>query len=251
MDTTRIRIRIEGVTPLLQNRYPLTVEDASTTKRGKKEDVETKLYRDECEGNRIYQPMEHLIASMRDAGAKFRIPGQGKSTYKKTIASGTVQIFPERIPHLNQNWKIDRRAVVIRGQGRIPRGTAAVRGLGSRIRGGTGQRRDPEGRVQGDPGLCGPLRGDRRFSPHMQRSVRKIYRDGVQRGLVRGVAWLGKARRGMARQGKARFFIRHHRFGNKELRRGAVRLGMARSGEVMQGVAGQGKVFHTSSSLRK
>ena len=121
METTRIRIRIEGVTPLLQNRYPLTGEDATTNRRGKKENVEIKLYRDENEGDRIYQPMEHLIASMRDTGAKFRIPGQGKSTYKKTIASGTVQIFPERIPHLNPEWTIDRRPVVIRGQGRIPR----------------------------------------------------------------------------------------------------------------------------------
>ena len=247
MDTTRIRIRIEGVTPLLQNRYPLTVEDASTTKRGKKEDVETKLYRDECEGDRIYQPMEHLIASMRDAGAKFRIPGQGKSTYKKTIASGTVQIHPERIPHLNQEWKIDRRAVVIRGQGRIPRERPLFEDWALEFEAELDNEeiRRPRSR---DPGLCGTLRWDRRFSPIEQRPVRKIYRDGVQRGLVRGVVWPGLARRGLARRGKARQGFPYVIIAPEMKIK--VRIGTARRGAAGRGVVRRGKVFHAPSSFR-
>ena len=70
----------------------------------------------------IYQPSVHFISTMKKAGAKYQIPGQGKLTYKNLIGSGAVLVTPDAIPHKNQQYEIDVRPVVVPStKGRVAR----------------------------------------------------------------------------------------------------------------------------------
>jgi len=70
----------------------------------------------------IYQPSVHFISTMKKAGAKYQIPGQGKLTYKNLIGSGAVLVTPDAIPHRNQQFEVDVRPVVVPStRGRVAR----------------------------------------------------------------------------------------------------------------------------------
>ena len=116
-----VKMKIEGISPLLMHRFPVGVEDAkikAKTRKQTEDDVESYLYTNK-NGN-LVQPSTHLIGSLKKAGARFQIPGQGKLTYKNLMCSGGVFIDPDMIPHEIQEWEIDRRPVVI-GSARIVR----------------------------------------------------------------------------------------------------------------------------------
>jgi len=94
-----ITVRIEGISPLLMHKFPMTDEDAKSKARDQKknqDNVESYLY-------------------LNDKGklAKYQIVGQGKMTYKNLMGSGAVIIDPDMILHEKQDWEIDRRPVVI------------------------------------------------------------------------------------------------------------------------------------------
>lgn len=117
----KVSVRIEGISPLLQHRYPL--EDSgnkSKTKNTKQtqDDVKKALY--QHNDGTIYEPSTHILGTLQNAGAKFQIQGQGKSTFRKIVGSGAVIIDPDAIPHEMQNYEIDVRPVVIK-KARIPR----------------------------------------------------------------------------------------------------------------------------------
>ncbi len=108
-----IKIEITGISPLLQHRFPIGEAEPTAkikNKTANADDVEGCLYR--LPDGTIYQPAIHIISSMKKAGAKFKIPGQGKATYKNLIGSGAILIDPEAIPHKNQNWEVDARPIV-------------------------------------------------------------------------------------------------------------------------------------------
>lgn len=110
----KLNVRIEGTSPLLMHRFPMGEEDAKSKAKNQKkneDDVESYLYVDE-EG-KLVQPSIHIISTLKKAGAKYQIPGQGKLTYKNIMGSGAVIIEPDMIPHEIQEWKIDRRPVVV------------------------------------------------------------------------------------------------------------------------------------------
>ena len=116
-----INISVEGISPLLMHRFPMAEVDAKSKAKNQKQtqdDVESYLYKD-TDGT-IAQPAIHFISSMKKAGARYQIPGQGKLTYKNLIGSGAVVITPEMIPHQQPEWVVDRRPVVIQ-RGRIVR----------------------------------------------------------------------------------------------------------------------------------
>jgi hypothetical protein len=109
----KIKVRIEGISPLLQHRFP--EEDAETeiktkNRQNNEADVEKSLYR--LPDGTIYQPATHIISALKRGGVKFQIKGSGKQTYKNIIGSGAVTIEPDAIPHKNQNWEVDSRPVV-------------------------------------------------------------------------------------------------------------------------------------------
>jgi len=118
-----IDVEVTGISPLLQHRYPLEDSGSQSTAKNKKQktdDVEKSLYR--LSDGTIYQPSIHLISSMKKAGARYQIPGQGKATYRNLIGSGAVLVSPDAIPHDKQAFEIDVRPVVIKSTGgRIPR----------------------------------------------------------------------------------------------------------------------------------
>lgn len=118
-----IAVEVQGISPLLQHRYPLEDAGAQSTAKNKKQkedDIEKALYR--LPDGTIYQPSVHFISTMKKAGAKYQIPGQGKATYKNLIGSGAVIISPDAIPHRNQQYEVDIRPVVVPAtRGRVAR----------------------------------------------------------------------------------------------------------------------------------
>lgn len=118
-----IEVEVTGISPLLQHRFPMEDSEQQSTAKNRKQkedDVEKSLYKQQ--DGTIYQPCVHFISSMKKAGAKYQIPGQGKTTYKNLIGCGAVLISPESIPHKNQNYEIDVRPVVVPAtKGRVVR----------------------------------------------------------------------------------------------------------------------------------
>lgn len=113
MEISKIDVRIEGISPLLQHRFPMDEVDVKSKAKNQKQtqdDVESYLYR---ENGLVVQPSTHIIGALKKGGAKFQITGQGKLTYKNLMGSGVVTISPANIPHVHQEFKIDRRPVVI------------------------------------------------------------------------------------------------------------------------------------------
>ena len=111
----KIHIEIQGIRPLLMNKFPdetFEAEAKTKTRIGavKSDDPKEKLYI--LPDGTIYQPAEHILRSMVKAATNFRVGGKGKKTYKDIILSSTI-ISPECIPHKNQRWTIDKRSVVI------------------------------------------------------------------------------------------------------------------------------------------
>ena len=110
-----VNTKIEGISPLLQHRF--YAEGLPAKKSIKKDvkqvtdNVEDYLYRNGTD--EIYQPSTHIICTMKKAGARFQIPGQGKLTYKNLIGSGVVLVTPDAIPHVNQEWEVDLRSVIV------------------------------------------------------------------------------------------------------------------------------------------
>jgi len=107
---------------MLHNRFPIE-EQMDTGPKQKKQNPDYKaqaanaLYR--MEDGTIYQPSQHIIAMLTEAGKKQK---QGRSTLSSLYASGAIVITPFSIPHENQSWQIDSRPVVVRAtKGRIVR----------------------------------------------------------------------------------------------------------------------------------
>lgn len=108
-----VKGRIEGIVPLLQHRFPM--EDNAENKSAKRkkeyiaeEDCKKALYVDEK--SKIYQPSEHILGALINAGKNFNY--EKKRTYKDVIKS-SVFITPATIVHEHQKWEIDRRPVVV------------------------------------------------------------------------------------------------------------------------------------------
>ena len=108
-----IEVRIEGISPLLQHRFPEEDHDAKSKKQSATSgdaDIEKSLYR--LPDGTVYQPAEHLMGALKGAGARFQIPGRRKATYKNVVSSGYLIIEPFAIPHLKPKWDVDSRPVV-------------------------------------------------------------------------------------------------------------------------------------------
>lgn len=119
----KYEVEIKGVTPLLMNRPEEYGFDEQWIEKKASNDWEKeaykKLYMDANET--LYQPSEHIVRTLIDAGKKIKMKGAGKATYSKIFGS-MVQIEPDTIPHLNQDWSIHKSLVVIPStRGRVMR----------------------------------------------------------------------------------------------------------------------------------
>jgi len=110
MSEKKFEVTIEGSTPLLQNRFLGAEETGQTKKKSKttqENNVEDTVYK--LPDGTVYQPAECIRQAIIESGKAFK---KGKSNLSKTFAS-FVMVSPDAIPHINQEWTTDRRAVVI------------------------------------------------------------------------------------------------------------------------------------------
>lgn len=90
----KIQVVIEGITPLLFNRFRDTAIEGKSKKRtGVMEDSEIvdKLYTDN--DGQILLPSVYIKNSITESAKKFKIPGQKGATYSKTVGS-SVDVMP-------------------------------------------------------------------------------------------------------------------------------------------------------------
>ena len=92
----KAKVEIEGVTPLLMNRFrDAQIEGKSKKKTEEKEqDIEDKLYL--TEDGKPYIPSVYFWRAMIDAGKRMQIRGQKKATYSKLVGS-VVEVNPDVI----------------------------------------------------------------------------------------------------------------------------------------------------------
>ena len=105
MHVKTIKVRIEGTTALLFNRFlDASIEGKSKTKSGALKDLDPtdKLYRI---NGQIYTPATHILGMLINAAKNFQITGKRKSTYSKIVGS-TVEVEPEAITHETQKYEI-------------------------------------------------------------------------------------------------------------------------------------------------
>jgi hypothetical protein len=107
-------VTIRGTAPLLMHRFDDGQDTHQVKKSGKqydkKVDAKNALYKDEK--GKIVHPSVHIESAMIKAAVNYRIPGQGKKTYKDAFKGG-VFCEPRLIPHKISKWKIDLQNVVI------------------------------------------------------------------------------------------------------------------------------------------
>ena len=109
----KVKVKIEGVSPLLQHRFPEEENPEHKSKKIKKEfpakeEAEKGLYKDP--DGKIYQPANTIKGSLLRASTSFLY--EKKTSYRQVIA-GSVFITPDAIPHIYQKWVVDRQPVVI------------------------------------------------------------------------------------------------------------------------------------------
>ena len=107
MDLTEdiVNVKIEGVSPLLFNRF-IDAEISSAVKKRSgathKADPADKLY---IVDGKIYTPATHIYGSIVNAGKNFKIQGKQRSTYSKLLGS-SIEVNPEAIVHKFQDWEV-------------------------------------------------------------------------------------------------------------------------------------------------
>lgn len=98
-----IKVEIEGVSPLIVNRFlEKQISDKIKKRSGELKDlaVEDKLY---IANGRPYIPARYLEASMIEAGKQHKIAGKQKATYSKLIGS-SVSVSPSAIDLQPNKW---------------------------------------------------------------------------------------------------------------------------------------------------
>lgn len=92
----KVKARIEGVTPLLMNRFRDSQIEGKSKKKGeeKEQAIEDKLYLDAT--GKPYVPAVYIQRALIDAGKKLQVRGQKKATYSKIVGS-VVDIEPEAL----------------------------------------------------------------------------------------------------------------------------------------------------------
>jgi hypothetical protein len=114
----KFNIEIKGIAPLLMHKFS---ESAITGPRGQRKGDSEKTKEEKIEAatpylyvdakKKLVQPGIHIEMAMAKAATDFRLSGAGKKSYKEIIQSACF-IDEEYIPHKNQKWIVDARAVV-------------------------------------------------------------------------------------------------------------------------------------------
>jgi len=106
----KFKVRIEGTSPMLYNRFIDKSIDSKSKKRTgniQEQDPEEKLY---MLDGKPYIPSVYFRNSLIEAGKQFKITGKGKSNFSKLIGA-TVDISPEAIIN-DHKWSLFRISAV-------------------------------------------------------------------------------------------------------------------------------------------
>ena len=110
--TEKIKVQIEGTTPIIFNRFrDVQIEGKSKKRTGAiaESDIDDKLYF--SEDKKVCLPAVYLKNCITEASKQFKIIGKGKSTYSKIVAS-TVDIEPFMIELKSGKYEIFRISAV-------------------------------------------------------------------------------------------------------------------------------------------
>jgi len=112
-------VTVVGIRPLLQNRYAIVAGKKTSRKEEYNPEDEAKKCLCLTEDGKIFQPSTHFEASMTKEAVNYKLPSQGKKTYKDAFKAG-VEVLPLEIIHKNQEYTVDVRPVVI-NRARVPK----------------------------------------------------------------------------------------------------------------------------------
>jgi hypothetical protein len=99
-----VDVRIKGVAPLMQHRFPMP--DLSDMSKGGKKSSGAKDYTQEWRDylyvdsvGQVYQPSSHIEGALVKAAVNFKVTGKRGKSYKDLIVANVI-VDPERIPHV-------------------------------------------------------------------------------------------------------------------------------------------------------
>jgi hypothetical protein len=104
METKEVKVCVEGISPLIMNRFnPLDISSDPKKRAGavKKGDINNKLY---IFDDKYYIPAVYFRNTLINSAKQFKIQGKGKSTYSKLIGS-VVDVNPEMILLSHQDFE--------------------------------------------------------------------------------------------------------------------------------------------------
>jgi len=127
------KCKLEGISPVLINRFKEQDEIPAKTIRGKKDygtprqQAENTAYRDE-KTKLLWVPWSWILGTMTTIASDYKLPGRRKSL--KSVIGGAVLIPEEKIYFFEKykvkDIEIDSRPVVIQGKDRIMRHRARL-----------------------------------------------------------------------------------------------------------------------------
>ena len=107
----KIKVTIQGTSPLLFNRFRDKSIDSKSKKRTgaiSDEDIEDKMY---IIDGKVHLPAVYLKNCLTEASKQFKIVGKGKSTYSKLVGS-TVSIEPFYIEFVSGQYEVFKISAV-------------------------------------------------------------------------------------------------------------------------------------------
>lgn len=108
----KINVTIQGVTPILFNRFRDTAIEGKSKKRTgamEESEIEDKLYKDE--NGKVQLPSVYIKNSVTEAAKQFKIVGKNKATYSKIVGS-SVDVMPFYIDLEADKYEVFRISAV-------------------------------------------------------------------------------------------------------------------------------------------